>query len=115
MSFLTIFGIISGLCLIVYLFVMRAYIFDAMKQTMHDIDEPFLDDKDYTYNNKFLIERMDADNICTCLRCKRTFERKNIVLYTDDDSAICPVCGCDSVVHYELIGDDLEKASRSYS
>lgn len=52
----------------------------------------------YTYcnRNKKLLKRYEN---CTCLYCGRSFDYKEINLYTDDNqTAICPFCHIDSVV-----------------
>lgn len=102
MNNLEYFGIFI-LCLFIYYIFMYKdfileYVFDKEKMN----EEPFIDDIDYTYNNKSIIEKLDGEHICTCLSCGELIKRINITEYSTDDSAICPLCLADLVVHYEL-------------
>lgn len=68
------------------------------------------------------MEVLAAQEICTCLHCKEDFSYSEIDTWIKDNdglTAICPKCGIDAVVPYEIpdtrivldkdIKDDLQK------
>jgi hypothetical protein len=52
-------------------------------------------------HSKSSCHRSEIENsvLCGCFFCKKTFPPNKIVEWTDDDqTALCPVCGVDSVI-----------------
>jgi hypothetical protein len=44
-------------------------------------------------------EKLSQANVCGCFYCLRIFDPKEIVWEpTEDDTAMCPYCGIDSVI-----------------
>jgi hypothetical protein len=51
-----------------------------------------------SFKNKELIETSDE---CSCYHCLKTFKKKEIKHWVDDDqTALCPKCGIDSVLNF---------------
>lgn len=111
---LELFALFCLIVLIGYIYKNRHFIMSFINEANGLIDEPFIDDRDYTYNNKTILDRVHPENLCSCIYCKTTLQRKDIVIFTKDDTAICPICGVDSIVPYELQKDDLEQLHRLY-
>lgn len=111
---LQLFGLLCILLLFIYIYLNKEFIINFINDANNLIDEPFIDDRDYTYNNKAILDHIHPDNLCSCIYCKTTMSRKDITLFTKDDTAICPICGVDSIVPYELQKNDLEQLHRLY-
>lgn len=50
----------------------------------------------HAMKNRNAIESSDS---CACYRCCKTFEKSKIIEWTDQNkTAICPECGCDTII-----------------
>lgn len=64
-------------------------------------------------------DKIKKSNECGCFYCKKTFSPHEIVDWTDDEeTAICPYCGVDSVIcndnNYKITKEDLEKMNEYF-
>lgn len=61
----------------------------------------------YSLHNRKAIE---ASGKCGCYYCCSIFEAKLVKDYTDaDDTALCPMCGIDSVIAEKTVGNITEE------
>ncbi len=66
---------------------------------MSDVDQdPVYNFGNVSYKNKILIENSEE---CSCYHCLKVFSKDDIKVWADEDeTATCPKCGMDAVLHY---------------
>ena len=72
--------------------------FDEMKRQMETAKSRMPDDIRNAHGHVWNRDEILASKQCGCFYCKSIFTPDKIEDWTDDDCALCPNCGIDSVI-----------------